>query len=1365
MRVCMTLLIGLLFSLTTLNATIAWASDSPPPTQPDVSDNDQPVGDSGEIQDNQSDLEPDNALPDQNEDTGETDKPTEEESVITEETEDPATMADHEDGMVSSQTDDGETQTTEANGEANPVVEDQSAPEGNQEQSNIESETNEEVEPIKNDGTPSEDNQDLPTDKSEYNEEDTHTQEDPDSIIVPDPYFYVNGDKHSFLPEGGNCSGVVNCQVSTTPIQDALNAVSGGLTPDDQTIYIEGGIYLEDITINEMEDFTLQGAADGNPSTLAGVVSIVDSLNITLRDMIFAEYIQINGSKDVTIEGTDGDDEIDVDLDGTVENLNIEGGTGNDAITVNLDADNSDVHVEGGLGEDDLTITTGADTQLSENQALSDEQQVRFDESLESINIEVSGEDNEVQVDGEVNVPGGQVSIKNPGGDVIVTSQGNLDVSNDAEKGGKIDIKAERIASFGSITADGENEGGKIHILANDIVVIGNNARIIANASLKGDGGEILVIGQRHAAVASSAILEAKGGSLGGDGGFIETSGYQSFDIGAIPDVSAAKGNGGEWLLDPANDIEVISGSSNTNIDETSGAFTTTGDSAKIGVNNVVSALGSGNVTITTGTVGSPPSGNGNVNWKADMEYTGTTDRTLTVNAIGNFTNNNKIEAKNAKLNIVLNADSDQDGTGSVDIQGNLISNGGDITIIGYDVGFNSNIQTGGGDLTLTPSKDDIPAGFGTGAGGGFYIGLAEFAWLSLPNGQCPIGRSTSTNDMEIGTVSVTNFNMVILGKDVIFKGELTSTNRSVQINATGDIKDGNGASNDVKLDLAIAYLLVDAKGAFGTSADPIETTLSNFASESDSGGVFLTNTGGLKIDSTGRLDGQTGQSGIFIDGIISHGGVTIIANSPLRVSRAIREKAGGDINLTAGNDSTKLGDDLTIEADVVVEGTTGRITGNAGDDIKTEASTNVSAPEGVNFNADLDGNADNGGGNATISGTVQATKSGATVNINAANGVNLTSSGRIITQGGNVILSAANGTVTQNGTITLNGGTLKVIEKPPDPIAGVTVFIDPDTGEVTITAADADSAAAAAVALALASNPVLTITSGQPVDLLTTTAFGDTVALQLPEGNGATFINGIPATVTMTAGAEVVLPAELPEGFDMLDSLEIAVDTELTEDELGGILVSFGLPADTALDELVILQYVEGEGWVEVPLEESLNGMIEALSETGGVFVLAQANATAEAAAETAAAETGNGSAQAAATLSGNTNEPAVLELNQGDQITISGGAGDAVSAVGQTLENLPGNLAGDLNFLSGMSVDVTQGASQVSILPNGEGIEVTFDIPEGVSPQDVVILYWLDVLNGGQGGWQELTPEITTDGRATLQTFFGGTFVLANR
>ncbi|MBC8333504.1 MAG: hypothetical protein H8E28_16100, partial [Anaerolineae bacterium] len=37
------------------------------------------------------------------------------------------------------------------------------------------------------------------------------------SPVIPDPYFFVGGTKHSFLPEGGDCAGAENCTVSTTP--------------------------------------------------------------------------------------------------------------------------------------------------------------------------------------------------------------------------------------------------------------------------------------------------------------------------------------------------------------------------------------------------------------------------------------------------------------------------------------------------------------------------------------------------------------------------------------------------------------------------------------------------------------------------------------------------------------------------------------------------------------------------------------------------------------------------------------------------------------------------------------------------------------------------------------------------------------------------------------------------------------------------------------------------------------------------------------------------------------------------------------------------------------------------------------------
>jgi len=573
--------------------------------------------------------------------------------------------------------------------------------------------------------------------------------------------------------------------------------------------------------------------------------------------------------------------------------------------------------------------------------------------------------------------------------------------------------------------------------------------------------------------------------------------------------------------------------------------------------------------------------------------------------------------------------------------------------------------------------------------------------------------------------------------------------NHTIQIISNGAITDNN-AGTDLQI-MNNGSILLDTKTGISTNADLLEIKTVNLAARaSTSGGFFVNNNGPLTIDSVG---------GVTANG----GGITIIATSPLRVSKAIRENAGGDINLTAGNNSTQLGDDLTIEANVVSEcpqgqTCTGKITGRAGDNIEEKASTRVSAPGGVDFKDGLDGDADNGGGVTTISGQVQATNAGATITISGPNGVTITGTGQIITNGGDATLQAANGTVTQNGTIILNGGNLTVIEKPPDPAGGaapgVTVAIDPETGAITITAPDE----AAATALALAANAVLTVQSGQPVSLLAAAALGSSISLQLPEGDGATFITGINATVTITAGAEVVLPAVLPAGFDLLASLEIAVESDLPDDALGEVLVSFGLPADTPIEELVILQYVEGEGWVEVPLEESLNGLVEGISESGGVFVLAQGSAS-------ASVDTGTGNGSAQASLSGNSGESVTLELDQGNQVTVTGGAGDAVSAANQGLDNLPGALPAGSTFLSGLAVDVTQGGAGVSILPNGEGIEVSFDLPDGMSPEDVVVLYWLDMLNGGQGGWQTLTPGITPDGRVTLQTFFDGTFVLANQ
>jgi len=1239
---------------------------------------------------------------------------------------------------------------------------------------------------------------------------------------IPDPYFYVNGDKHSFLPEGGDCTDAENCQVSTTPIQDALNAVSGGLTPDDNTIYIEGGTYEEDVTINEMGDLTLQGAADGNPSTLTGVVSVVESLNITLRDFIFTEIIQVSDSADVSIVGTEGDDEIEVELEGTVENLSLDGGVGNDEITikqtseVSETSDVSTVSVVGGLGDDSLVIYVEEDIDVDDDEVTSQDDVIAYDDSVENLHVEAALGDvsvsKSIALQGALALSGENITISGN----ISASEINIQSVDTTQLSGSLDAPSGTAHMLGgnvflvedaSIDVSGDSGGGTVLIGGNyqgagslptaSRTYVSPDAVIKADAQVNGDGGRVIVWADD--VTLFYGTISAQGGPQGGNGGFVETSGKAYLEVtGSSVFASAPQGFSGTWLLDPYN-VTVSTANSNGTYDTSSTphTFTPSGNSATVNASDINNSLNNGtSVTITTGTA-STGTQDGNVIISSSIAKTSGGDATFRVEAIKNITVSSgaTISSSSNKLTIELIAG------GTVTVQDNITSNGGEITIEGggkvtvngADISSNasgtndgdiviqgsdidiagalSSIDSGSYDLTIRPASTSADIGIGDGVTGiTFVLDSGEFA--ALDGSVVTIGHTDGTGAVQMTDGTVTkNFTLAIRGGDVTFRDKFIKNGSGhVLIISTGYIIDDN-AGEDIEIGTKTTWTLVlkskNGVGMNATTINVLETNVGLVAGEiTSSGGFYIKNTGSLTI-------GNVVIAGEVVEGVTANSEIRITADSPLRVSKAIRENAGGNIDLTAGNDNTQLGDDLTIEADVVITGGSGKITGNAGDNITTNSGTQVSAPGGVDFNGGLDGNADNGGGTATVSGTVQATNSGAAVNISGPNGVNLTSTGQIITQGGNATLSAANGSVTRSGTINLNGGTLNIIEKPPDPsntttTTGTTVTTTITTTTVTtvITSSDLDSitsaasdvaatADAGATAAASITTGILTVTSGQPVSLLEAIALGAAVNLQLPEGNGATFITGVNATVTLTASGEVILPAELPAGFDLLDSIEIALDTELTEEELGEILVSFGLPADTPIEELVILQFIEGEGWVEVALEESFNGQIEGLTETGGVFVLAQGGSSAQA--------TGNGSAQA--TLSGNTNEPVTLELDQGAQVSVTGGAGDAVAAVSQGQDSLPGDLPPGAGFINGLSVDVTQAGQGVSILPNGEGVEVSFDLPEGVSPEDVTILYWLDVLNGGQGGWQTLTPEITTDGRVTIQTFFGGTFVLANK
>ncbi|WP_338924153.1 filamentous hemagglutinin N-terminal domain-containing protein (plasmid) [Pseudomonas silesiensis] len=152
-----------------------------------------------------------------------------------------------------------------------------------------------------------------------------------------------------------------------------------------------------------------------------------------------------------------------------------------------------------------------------------------------------------------------------------------------------------------------------------------NNDGIIEAQTLGARGGKIFLDGgQDDGAVRVAGTLDASA-PLSGDGGFIETSGKTvKIDDGTVITTKSQQGHSGTWLVDPT-DFTISAGS---------GSQTSSG----IGAATLVTALGSGNVTLQTAAGGTE---NGDINVNADVAWD--SDNTLTLTAANSINVNANI--------------------------------------------------------------------------------------------------------------------------------------------------------------------------------------------------------------------------------------------------------------------------------------------------------------------------------------------------------------------------------------------------------------------------------------------------------------------------------------------------------------------------------------------------------------------------------------------------------------------------------------------------------------------------------------------------------------------------------------------------
>jgi filamentous hemagglutinin family protein len=215
------------------------------------------------------------------------------------------------------------------------------------------------------------------------------------------------------------------------------------------------------------------------------------------------------------------------------------------------------------------------------------------DRQMLSINVDASSIKSLIQNKRLIQVEGGQVLLAaNSAKDLknsVVQNSGVISATGITNNGGVISLRAGTVIQNGTVAANSSSAvGGEVSLTGNQItlesgsvtsatgakgggqILVGttsakpdasalvaktvdvkSNATVDASATQAGNGGNISIWSTQSISVAG--ILNAKGGSMSGHGGQIETSssGQVTYGNSLVVDTTAANGKTGTWTTDP----------------------------------------------------------------------------------------------------------------------------------------------------------------------------------------------------------------------------------------------------------------------------------------------------------------------------------------------------------------------------------------------------------------------------------------------------------------------------------------------------------------------------------------------------------------------------------------------------------------------------------------------------------------------------------------------------------------------------------------------------------------------------------------------------------------------------------------------
>ncbi|MEL7036261.1 MAG: CHAT domain-containing protein [Cyanobacteria bacterium J06592_8] len=521
-----------------------------------------------------------------------------------------------------------------------------------------------------------------------------------------------------------------------------------------------------------------------------------------------------------------------------------------------------------------------------------------------------------VNADGSVQLTDSEVKIPTNTGNAI--ANGNINVSG--ETGGSVGIFGETVDIVGAeINASGTNGGGTVRVGGDyqgqgtvpnaTQTTVSRDSTISADATLNGNGGNVIVWSEENTQI--DGQISVRGGLNSGNGGFVETSSRGVLSISQAPDISAVAGLGGTWLIDP-QDIVIVE---TLDTEPPEGISQIEAQLIEDGLAN------SGNIIIETDL---NESGEGNITFNASLEVNETNpsgEASLTLNAANNINIQNQsiVNAVPDTLNldVTLNADIDNNGTGDININtATITTGGGNFTARGRSVNLSeAKILSGNpGEIRIT--------GTGSNSDG---ISIVNNSQLLSTNANIFLsGTSRGNSGTFINESSITvegNGNLSIFGNSNNGDGIAIGNNSVIETQNGNIFLQGNsqglaGNNHGINLFSDTGENIIRTQETGGIT---LQGTSSGNAGNSD--GIVIGN--GSQIDVVGNdnilLEGNTQGSGNNNDGI------TIEARS------IIRTQGVGDTRLIGRSTGTGQQSDGIVNAGQIQSGGNIEFRGNGG--------------------------------------------------------------------------------------------------------------------------------------------------------------------------------------------------------------------------------------------------------------------------------------------------------------------------------------------------------------------------------------------------------------------------------------------------